>query len=100
MAPIPLRPVPGPEAAAVSAARDGRRGHCGPAAGVVMDARFQPGDVVRPKGTDLEMIVEGYDAGRVRCSFWKGIARLTTLYDETDLEKIPPPDLPPARSGA
>lgn len=101
MAPIPLRPVPGPEAAAVFAARDGRRDHYGPSvAGVLMDAQFQSGDIVRRKGTDLEMTVEGYDPdGRVRCSFLKGIARMTTSYDEADLERIPSPDLPPASSG-
>ncbi len=59
-----------------------------------MDAPFQPGDMVRRKGTDLEMAVEGYTPdGRVRCSFTKGIARLTTVYDEAELEKVPPPEL-------
>lgn len=57
-----------------------------------MGSRFQPGELVRQKGTGLELTVEGYGkAGLVRCSFRKEIARLTTSYAGADLERIPPP---------
>jgi hypothetical protein len=55
-----------------------------------MDAQFEPGSLVRHKGTGLEWVVDGNEeAGKVRCSCLKGIARLTTYYPETDLERIP-----------
>jgi uncharacterized protein YodC (DUF2158 family) len=62
-----------------------------------MDVRFQRGDLVRQSEIGLEMRVEGYnEAGRVICSFVKGIARIRTSFPETELEKVPPP-LPSAR---
>jgi uncharacterized protein YodC (DUF2158 family) len=59
---------------------------------VSMSVKFQPGDLVRHREMSLEMQVEGYDeAGKVACSFVKGIARITTRFPEAELEKVPSP---------
>ena len=57
-----------------------------------MSATFKPGDPVRERETEREMVVEGYDAdGRVVCSFWQGVARIFAPYLEAELVKIPLP---------
>jgi hypothetical protein len=62
-----------------------------------MGTTFRPGDPVRQTGSDLELVVEGYDdTGRVICSFRKGIARETAAVVEPELERIPLPPLPSA----
>jgi hypothetical protein len=63
-----------------------------------MSAKFQPGDFVRHPEMSLEMQVEGYvEAGKVVCSFVKGIARIKTCLPETELEKVSSPKPLPRR---
>jgi uncharacterized protein YodC (DUF2158 family) len=63
-----------------------------------MNTTFQPGDRVRQRLTNREMVVEGYDAeGRVSCFWFTGEATVSTTFLETDLERVQPTSPPPDR---
>jgi len=51
---------------------------------------FKPGDFVRLRNSDQELMVESYvESGVVICSFWEGITRNKDRFSETALEIIP-----------
>ena len=57
-----------------------------------MGATFRPGDVARPAGRDVELIVEGYDeTGRVICWYWRGTTVTKAAFREAELEKVVTP---------